>query len=125
MLSGLLGTPYAKSAYELIDFCKTQFGECMPAMSVYRILDFLEKESLVHKLHMANKYVACVHISCAHAHQIPQFLICNRCQKVQEIGLSKKTLNDLQETVESAGCHLVMPQLEMSCLCQDCIEIAV
>ena len=108
------------SAYELVDYCKEHYGESIPAMSVYRILDFLQEEHLVHKLNLANKYIACAHITCAHEHGVPQFLICGSCQKVEEITINKSTINTLRKNVEGAGFHLVSPQLEMNCLCSDC-----
>ena len=76
VLTALLQCKKALSAYEVIDHCKENFGETMPAMSVYRILGFLENEQLVHRLNVANKYVACEHISCDHHRGITQFLIC-------------------------------------------------
>lgn len=121
VLSGLLQSKRALSAYELIDFCKAEFGETMPAMSMYRILDFLKDEHLVHKLSLANKYVACAHITCDHDHDTPQFLICGQCQKVVEIGINKKIIAGLQKNVKSAGFHLISPQLEMNCVCDDCL----
>ncbi|MDC9724725.1 MAG: Fur family transcriptional regulator [Gammaproteobacteria bacterium] len=124
VLSGLIRSDKALSAYELIDFCKTVFGETIPAMSVYRILEFLEGERLVHKLKLANKYVACSHITCDHAHGIPQFLICGDCNKVKEISINQSTMNELQQSVEHAGFQLVSPQLEMNCICNDCITVA-
>ena len=120
VLSGLLQSDRAMSAYELVDFCKTEFGEALPPMSVYRILDFLHSENLVHKLHLANKYIACSHITCDHGHGIPQFLICGSCQKVKEIDLSQSTIDNLQQTVDDAAFHLVSPQLEINCICDDC-----
>ena len=51
------------SAYELVDYCKETYGVSPPPMSVYRILDFLQQERLVHKLNLANKYIACAHIT--------------------------------------------------------------
>ena len=121
VLSGLLQSDKALSAYELADFCKTKFGDSMPAMSVYRILKFLQGEYLVHKLNLANKYVACAHISCAHSHAVPQFLICGQCEKVKEISISKSTIAVLQKSVEHAGFHIVSPQLEMNCVCEACM----
>ena len=56
-------------------------------MSVYRILDFLIHEELVHKLETASLYIACAHIACDHQHETPQFLICDRCFTVKEIGI--------------------------------------
>lgn len=124
VLSGLLQSNKALSAYELIDFCKVEFGESLPAMSMYRILAFLQDEHLVHKLNLANKYVACAHITCDHAHAVPQFLICSQCQKVEEISIPKTTIEELQENVENAGFHLVSPQIEMNCLCETCMADA-
>ena len=68
VLSGLLQSEKAMSAYELIDFCKARFGASIPVMTVYRILNFLQDEHLVHKLNLTSKYVACAHITCDHAH---------------------------------------------------------
>jgi Fur family zinc uptake transcriptional regulator len=124
VLSGLLQSDKAKSAYELIDYCKSEFGEKLPPMSVYRILDFLQDEHLVHKLNLANKYVACSHITCDHEHGVAQFLICSNCQSVKEITVNKSTINALKRNVEEAGFHLSSPQLEMNCLCQNCKKAA-
>lgn len=121
VLSGLLKSNKALSAYELVDFCKKEFGEALPAMSVYRILDFLQGERLVHKLDLANKYVACSHIACDHAHGVPQFLICGQCQKVKEISIHKLAIEALQREVAAAGFHLASPQLEMNCICTKCM----
>lgn len=124
VLSGLLQSEKALSAYELVEYCKSEFGESLPAMSVYRILDFLEDEQLVHKLNLANKYVACAHITCKHDHEVPQFLICSKCQRVNEISINKSTIDALKRNVEKAGFHLVSPQLEMNCICEQCINKA-
>jgi len=120
VLTGLVKSNKALSAYALIDFCKQEFGESLPAMSVYRILDFLESELLVHKLNLANKYVACMHISCDHAHAVPQFLICKSCSIVKEITVEESTITDLGNTVKGAGYQLLSPQIELNCLCDNC-----
>ena len=112
------------SAYELIDFCKARFGESIPVMTVYRILNFLQDEYLVHKLNSANKYVACAHITSDHAHAVPQFLICGQCQKVNEIRINKSIIAELRDNVERAGFHLASPQLEMNCICEACMADA-
>lgn len=120
VLSGLVQSNKALSAYELVDYCETAFSERIPAMSVYRILDFLESEHLVHKLNLANKYVACAHISCDHAHRTPQFLICKKCSKVEEVSISQSAISELKQTVKSANYQLISPQLEINCLCKQC-----
>ena len=112
------------SAYEVADAYNKKADTSMPAMSVYRILDFLESEQLVHKLSSANKYVACSHIACDHDHAVPQFLICNKCQRVKEIAITKRIIDELDEQVTNAGYHLVNSQLELDCLCAECVEDA-
>lgn len=92
----------------------------MPTMSVYRILEFLESQQLVHKLKLANRFVACIHIACDHQHAAPQFLICINCYKVAEVSIKESTINALRNSVDSAGYTLVSPQIELSCLCEDC-----
>lgn len=124
VLLGLLKAKRAMSAYELSDFCKEELGEAMPTMSVYRILDFLESQELVHKLKLANRYVACVHITCDHKHATPQFLICVNCYQVTEISIKDSIIKALSKSVDSAGYSLVSPQIEMNCLCETCANTA-
>lgn len=124
VLSVLLKSDVALSAYELVDGCKAQFGENIPAMSVYRILSFLESEGLVHRLNLANKYVACSHISCDHAHGTPQFLICKQCNAVKEVSIKQSIMDELAQTVQNADYQLISSQMELNCLCQSCAATA-
>ncbi|MEM9255236.1 MAG: transcriptional repressor [Pseudomonadota bacterium] len=122
ILAGLLRSGTALSAYELVDYFKAEHGESIPPMSVYRILDFLQSQQLVHKLNLTNKYVACAHIGCSSDHEVSQFLICGNCQRVDEISIPKAAMDSLRSSVESAGFHLVDPQIEINCVCQNCLE---
>lgn len=108
------------SAYEITDAYNKCAEKPMPAMSVYRILEFLEAENLVHKLSSTSKYIACSHISCEHEHQISQFLICGKCQSAKEIAISKEIINELGKLIGKAGYALTNPQLELQCLCEHC-----
>ena len=120
VLSGLLKSNRAMSAYELVNFCQEEYGENLPPMSVYRILDLLQEERLVHKLNLANKYIACAHITCDHDHGAPQFLICGKCQRVEEIHVQPSTINALKKNITDAGFQLASQQLEMNCICNQC-----
>ncbi len=120
ILSVLLQSDKALSAYELVEYCKTEFNQTMPAMSVYRILDFLQDEHLVHKLNLANKYVACAHIAGDHDHTVPQFLICQLCQRVKEVDIGASVVQSLRQNVRDAGFELHSPQLEINCICEGC-----
>jgi Fur family zinc uptake transcriptional regulator len=121
ILELLLSSETPLSAYEVADAYNASQGESMPAMSVYRILDFLQSELLVHKLNSANKYVACSHIACEHSHEVPQFLICEQCHAVKEIGIAKRIVDELGAEVEKAGYTLLAQQVELPCLCAECV----
>ena len=120
VLFGLVKSDRALSAYELIDVYKAEFGEDMPPMSVYRILEFLREESLVHRLALNKKYVACAHIACEHDHEASQFLICRECSAVKEIMLEDATVIELKDSIADAGFHLASPKLEINCVCNAC-----
>ena len=122
ILTALLTANKAISAYDIIDFCKLEFGASIPAMSVYRILDFLRVQGLIHKLNLANKYVICSHISCDHQHQAAQFLICISCHKVKEITINQLLRDEVKNQANQAGFDLVNPKLEINCICLTCKE---
>ena len=122
VLTGLLASEKALSAYELADYCREHLATDMPPMSVYRILSFLESQQLVHKLSLANKYIACSHITCDHGHDHVQFLICNQCQDVKETRMEPHTLHSIEKKITEAGFHLASPQLEINAVCDLCFR---
>tara|TARA_B100000902_G_scaffold365907_1_gene387254 strand:- start:669 stop:1121 length:453 start_codon:yes stop_codon:yes gene_type:complete len=120
VLTTLLEANRALSAYELVNLCNESSNEPMPAMSVYRILEFLRAEQFVHKLETANKYIACKHIACEHEHKQPQFLICNDCHKVQELDTAVEALSSVETAASMLNFKLLNPQLEVSGSCGLC-----
>lgn len=122
VLECLLQAEKPVSAYEVADLYETLFGESLRPMSVYRMLDFLVEESLAHKLKSANKYIPCSHIICDHDHELPQFLICERCERVEEVAIGKDTLASLTASARAASFKLMSPQIELNCICHQCLE---
>ena len=118
----LLASNIPLSAYELTDLFKTTFGQSIPPMSIYRMLNFLTDNNLAHKLTSENKFISCAHSTCDHNHQIPQFLICESCSQVKEIGIQKDIFNALKLSVEQAEYCLQEAQLELKCLCANCAK---
>ncbi len=116
----LLGSSTPLSAYEVVERYKTQFGEMLPVMSVYRMLDFLIQEKLVHKLETASQYMSCAHIACDHQHETPQFLICDHCGSVKEIGIKKHIMAELERSIQNTGFALAHQQLELHGVCKHC-----
>jgi Fur family transcriptional regulator, zinc uptake regulator len=69
-------------AYEMIDRVAQATGKRPAPISIYRALDFLLENSLIHRLASRNAYLACGH---GHAAQEPiVFLICEVCGAVIE-----------------------------------------
>lgn len=120
VLEILLEANQPQSAYEIADLYQRKTDEKIPAMSVYRMLDFLLEQGLVHKLASTNKFLACSHIACEHSHQTPQFLICDNCQSVSEIGIDSKLINALETSISDKHFQLNSPQLELHGLCENC-----
>ena len=120
LFSILLTSKKALSAYELADLYHEVFSAPIPAITVYRVLEFLQANDLAHKLDTANKFVACSQFDCKHTHPASQCLICDRCLKVKELGMSGAKFEELKQTIEEAGFHLDTQQLEMNCICIDC-----
>ncbi|TVZ40451.1 Fur family zinc uptake transcriptional regulator [Alteromonadaceae bacterium 2753L.S.0a.02] len=108
------------SAYQVADTYNEDSDSTMPPMSVYRILDFLVAEQLVHKLHSTNKYVACSHIACDHPHYAPQFLICRECSAVKEVAAPQELWESLNSQAKDAGFQLLNTPLELDCICDRC-----
>ena len=120
VLAVLLAQPTAVSAYQVIDDYKSEFEESLQAMSAYRILNFLVEAGLAHRLETTNRYIACSHINCDHAHEVPQFLICQFCHQVIEVGLRSALVEELRSSVRDTGFSLNEQQLELHGVCQKC-----
>lgn len=108
------------SAYQIADQYRDLYGKTLSVMSVYRMLHFLKENELVHRLETTNQYLPCSHISCHHAHEVPQFLICDSCNTVDEVGIRKEILKELSSNIEDTGFALARQQLEFHGLCRAC-----
>jgi Fur family zinc uptake transcriptional regulator len=69
------------SAYELLDRMRGMLKNPAPP-TVYRALDFLLGQGLVHKLESLHAYIGCMHPDHRDA---SQFLICDACGEVTEV----------------------------------------
>ncbi len=105
----------AVKAYDLLDQLATEGGSAKPP-TVYRALDFLMDEGLVHKIESLNAYIGCPHPGDNH---VSQFLICDKCETVREV-----TTSDLKEAVLSAAqasdFSIRRQTLELHGVCANC-----
>ena len=80
ILQMVWGSHQAVTAYEILsELTKTQKNAAPP--TVYRALDFLEKQGLIHKLESLKAFVGCIEPTGNHQ---GCFLICKKCRSVQE-----------------------------------------
>ena len=121
VLSALMQSSSPLSAYEVLDLCNRSTASAMPAMSVYRILDFLEQQLLVHRLSSSSKYVSCAHIACDHKHfQKTHFLLCEGCSSVEEVDATQEASDALEQMAKTVGFKLTTQQFELSGICTTC-----
>jgi Fur family zinc uptake transcriptional regulator len=82
VLEALYATHKPLGAYDLAEMLGPK-GRRLAPITVYRALDFLMEQRLVHRLASQNAYVAC-----AHSHgdkEAVVFLICDNCGSVDEV----------------------------------------
>src|SRR5690606_13234091 len=115
VLEILLEQQRSVKAYELLDIIRdVQPGAAPP--TVYRALDFLVEEGLVHRLDAINAWTACLDAA-GKPHDL--LVVCTQCGAVAE--LSDPSLNrQLAKKVEAAGFTLSGHETELRALCADC-----
>lgn len=84
--------------------------------TVYRSLDFLLIEGLIHQLTSINAYVPCCHPRDEHT---AAFLICSQCLRVQECS-SLPVQEMMSYAKQDAGFQVSHSVIELSGLCQAC-----
>jgi Fur family zinc uptake transcriptional regulator len=117
-------------AYALLDRLKeTRAGAAPP--TVYRALDFLLEQGLIHRVERLNAFVGCVDahhpphgggggVGGQHGHHPPhQFLICRRCGATEEIS-DRDVAAALARAAERAGFALHGATVEAEGLCARC-----
>ena len=78
----ILAAPGPVTAYALLDQLRTTHRAAAPP-TVYRALDFLQAQGLVHRVERLQAFVVCDE-DAAHTHAA-QFLICRTCGAVDEV----------------------------------------
>ena len=87
VLVGVLAAPPGTvlGAYDILERMAATGPRPAP-MSIYRALEFLRAEGLVHRLASLNAFVACTHPQADGGGGHPaQFLICHACRSVTEV----------------------------------------
>jgi Fur family zinc uptake transcriptional regulator len=116
VFGALLSSHRPLGAYEVID----ELAKSMPRpapITVYRALDFLMENGLVHRIESRNAFLACAHDHDAAA--MVAFLICDRCGSVGEIPAAPaaQTLND---AARASGFAPKLSVVEITGTCAHC-----
>ena len=116
VLEVLLGSHKPLGAYEIIDHA-AQTGARPAPITIYRALDFLRDNGLVHRIESRNAFIACVN---NHATgDLVVFLICERCGEVGE-AQSATIAGELKSAARAAGFTPKAPVIEVTGICANC-----
>ena len=116
VLRALLASHRPLGAYEVID----QLAKSMPRpapITVYRALDFLMENGLVHRIESRNAYLACAHDHDAAA--MVAFLICDECGSVGEIPAAP-VAQSLNAAARALGFAPKLSVVEIAGVCAHC-----
>lgn len=102
-------------AYQLLDALRDQGRSAAPP-TVYRALDFLLEQGLVHRLATNNTYLACAHPQQPHA---AVFLVCSQCGHTQEIH-TEGVIEVVRQKADSFDFKVNHASVEVAGLCGLC-----
>jgi Fur family transcriptional regulator, zinc uptake regulator len=104
-------------AYEILDAMR-EGARMLAPPTVYRALDFLLEQGLIHKLESLHAFVGCHHPDHPHA---SQFLICTGCGMVTELE-DEAIIRSLTTAARESGFKPRRPLVEVMGTCADCAE---
>lgn len=102
-------------AYEILDALRDEHRSAAPP-TVYRALDFLLENGLVHKIESLNAFVGCGHPDGDH---VAQFLICGNCRRVGEME-DPDIAALIARKAAGVGFDVSRQTIEVQGLCRDC-----
>lgn len=118
VLEILLQQGRSVKAYELLELIRDDQAAAAPP-TVYRALDFLVEEGLVHRLDAINAWAACHDVG-GDPHDL--LVVCTRCGSVAELSDPALT-QSLADKVAGAGFRLSGHETELRGLCRACGDV--
>ena len=116
VLGLILDSGQPTGAYDLLDRLKTTRHSAAPP-TVYRALDFLVENGLVHRLERLSAFVGC--IAQEEGDHAAQFLICRSCGRVTEID-DHELAHALADAAERLGFTVGKATIEAEGQCAAC-----
>jgi Fur family zinc uptake transcriptional regulator len=105
----------ALGAYDILEIMQKEKPDFKP-ITVYRTLEFLLENGLIHRVESANAYVICYHPGQEHRSQL---LICDHCGSVKEVE-AEAVSEQLDKIAKKAGFTEVRQTVETHGLCRSC-----
>src|SRR5580704_19012077 len=118
VLEALLASHNPLGAYEIIELLAKKNARLAP-ITIYRALEFLRQNGLVHRIESRNAFVACVHNH--DGEDLVVFLICERCGSVGEAP-GATAAEALKAASRAAGFSPKSPLIEIAGICSHCRE---
>jgi Fur family zinc uptake transcriptional regulator len=103
-------------AYAMLDVLRLEGFNAQPP-TVYRALEFLSEQGLIHRLESRNAFIGCP--SPDHPHQA-LYLICTHCGTVEEQEDSPDLAKALTALADKTGFRIAGRTLELTGLCRRC-----
>ncbi|MDE1464184.1 Fur family transcriptional regulator [Spartinivicinus poritis] len=103
-------------AYDILALLSDQSGKKAAPPTVYRALDFLQEQGLVHRISSLNAFIGCPMPE--HQHR-SYFLICRNCAIAMEIN-SSTLAKELNLFAQQAGFTVENETVEVVGLCPNC-----
>lgn len=102
-------------AYDILEELRSERRRAQPP-TVYRALEFLMENGLVHRIESLNAFVGCGEPGQPHG---GQFLICRRCRAVAEMD-DPEIASVLSRNAARAGFRVARQTVELDGLCSEC-----
>ena len=122
VLEFLLNARVPVKAYDILDALRRDAPKALTPASIYRALDYLLQEGLVHKVGTLNAYVACAETcteSCKQRHAPVFMLVCPGCRKSREIN-DPDLYQTIFSTMQRQGFQLQGDTVELTGICPGC-----
>ena len=109
----------AVKAYDLLDKLKLTLQAAKPA-TIYRALDFLLEQGLVHRVESLNAFVGC---RCSGSQHEQLLLICKQCHEVEE-RTANLVMSALSQELKDASFIGHSKAIEIHGICNRCSTLA-
>ncbi|MDR1936217.1 MAG: transcriptional repressor [Candidatus Accumulibacter sp.] len=117
ILEILLAAGAPVKAYDILEMMRDRGQRITPA-TVYRTLEFLLQNGLIHRVNALNAYISC---TCRHDDNTLLMFICSECQAIKEID-DHDLYDYMQKRLEKSGLSLRDGCIEMQGTCRECMR---